>query len=136
MRRTALAFAILLAACGAPEPPPPLIEAPRVFEPSWFICDAIDAPVVLAFERDGSTVRVAQYGKPNGEIVQRTEYQAGDPEGAVGSVFTTLTQNGAEAGSIRKINKGMLETPGAAYTAPMSSVRLDDRDISFRWMPR
>jgi hypothetical protein len=30
----------------------------------------------------------------------------------------------------------MLETPGAAYTLPFTSVRLGEREISCRWMPR
>jgi hypothetical protein len=137
MRLTALAFAAILAACGQQEPPPPLPEAPaEVVAAPWFICDATNAPVLLVFERDGATARGAQYGKPNGEIVQRTEYQIGAEEGAAGSVYTSLMQNGAEAGHVRRINPGMLETPGAAYTPPFTSVRLGDRDISCRWMPR
>ncbi len=137
MRRAAIALAFALTACGQSEPPPPLPEAPaRVATPVWFICDAIDAPVLLVFEREGSTVRVAQYGKPNGEIVLRTEYQVGDQEGAAGSVFTTLIQNGVDVGHVRQINPGMLETPGAAYTLPHTSVRIGNRDASCRWMPR
>ena len=92
--------------------------------------------MILVFERDGSTARVAQYGKPNGEIVQRTEYQLGEQDAGAGSVYTALMQNGVEAGAIRQINSGMLETPGAAYTSVYSSVRIGDRDLSCRWMPR
>lgn len=137
MRIAFAAAAFLLSACGQAEPPPHLPEPPTpVARSAWFICDAINAPVLLVFERNGSTVRVAQYGKPNGEIVQRTEYQLGAEEGAAGSVFMTLMQNGAEAGAIRQINAGMLETPGSAYTPVYSSVRLGERDISCRWMPR
>ncbi len=132
-----LAAALALAACGQSEPPPPLPQpAQNVVAPPWFICDAIDAPVLLVFERDGPKVRVAQYDKPNGALVQRTEYQIGAEEGAAGSIYTSLIQNGAEAGHVRQINPGMLETPGAAYTLPYTSVRLGDREISCRWMPR
>jgi hypothetical protein len=102
----------------------------------WFICDAINAPVLLVFERDGNTARVAQYDKPNGALIQRTEYQIGDSEGAAGSIYTALSQNGVEAGHVRQINSGMLETPGAAYTPVFSSVRLGERDMSCRWLPR
>lgn len=131
------AAAVLLSACGQAEPPPPLPEAPaQTVTPAWFICDAINAPVLLVFERDGSTARVAQYSKPTGEIVQRTEYRLGESDGAAGSVYTPLLQNGAEVGAIREINSGMLETPTSAYTPVFSSVRIGDRDISCRWMPR
>lgn len=137
MRHVLLAAAALLCACGQPEPPPPLPETPaQTVTPVWFICDAINAPVLLVFERDGATARVAQYSKPTGEIVQRTEYQLGESEGAAGSIYTPLLQNGAEAGAIRQINSGMLETPASAYTPVYSSVRVGDRDISCRWMPR
>lgn len=139
MRLPALVLvATLLTACGQAEPPPPLTEttaAAAVASP-WFICDATNAPVLLVFERDGGTARVAQYDKPNGALIQRTEYQIGAEEGATGSIYTTLLQNGAEVGAIRQINPGMLETPGAAFTAPFTSVRIGDRDISCRWMPR
>jgi len=137
MRLVLLDAITLLSACGQAEPPPPLPAAPEpTMRPAWFICDAIDAPVVLVFERDGATARVAQYDKPDGAIVRRTEYQLGAAEGAAGSVYTTLMQNGAEAGAIRQINSGMLETPGAAYTPVYSSVRIGQRDITCRWLPR
>lgn len=136
MRFSVLAAVTVLAACGQSEPPPlPATTVEAVATP-WFICDATDAPVLLVFERDGTTARVAQYDKPNGALIQRTEYQLGDGEGAAGSIYTTLLQNGAEAGNVREINTGMLETPGAAYTPLYSSVRLEEREISCRWLPR
>lgn len=137
MRYAFVAAASLLAACGQPEPPTPLPAPPApVARSAWFICDAIDAPVILVFERDGVTARVAQYGKPNGEIVRRTDYQLGAEEGAAGSSYMTLMQDGIEAGAIRQLNSGVLETPGAAYTPVYSAVRIGDREISCRWLPR
>jgi len=137
MRRAAFALALTLAACGqSTEPAPPAAAPERVIPAPWFICDAVNAPVLLVFTRDGETVHVAQYDKPNGALIQRTDYTAGAGEGAAGSVYTTLLQNGAEAGHVRQINAGMLETPGSAYTVPYTSVRIGEREISCRWMPR
>jgi hypothetical protein len=138
MRRTALLLALALAACGQATPPPADAPdtQPNAANPAWFICDAIDSPVVLAFDRDDEIVHVAQYEKPSGAIVQRTEYRIGGQEGAAGSVYTTLLQNSVEAGAIRQLNPGMLETPGAAYTLPYTSVRLGEREVSCRWLPR
>jgi hypothetical protein len=137
MRRFGFVLLLTLAACGQPEAPPPLPAPPtEAVAPPWFICDAIDAPALLVFARDGDTVRVAQYDKPNGAIIQRTDYRAGRAEGAAGSVYTTLIQNGAEAGAIRQVNPGVLETPGSAYTTPFTSVRIGEREISCRWLPR
>jgi hypothetical protein len=134
---TVLAIAFAVAGCGRSAPPAPLPVTPaNAVAPPWFICDAIDAPVLLVFERDDATARVAQYDKPNGALIQRSEYQIGAEEGAAGSVYTTLLQNGAEAGSVRQLNAGMLENPGSAYTTAFTSVRLSDREVSCRWMPR
>ncbi|MBL8545075.1 MAG: hypothetical protein JNL81_01350 [Hyphomonadaceae bacterium] len=135
MRYTLLAAAALLTACGPSEPPPAIPTVQAIAAP-WFICDAINAPLLLVFERDGTTARVAQYDKPNGALIQRTEHQIGESEGAAGSTYTTLSQNNVEAGHVRQINSGMLETPGAAYTPAYSSVRLGERDIACRWLPR
>jgi hypothetical protein len=136
-RAVSIVLGLLLFGCEQATPPPPLPEqAPQTPAPPWFICDAIDAPALLVFERDGTTARVAQYEKPSGAIVQRTEYVIGEQEGAAGSMYTTLMQNGVEAGAIRQINPGVLETPAAAYTTPFTSVRLGAQEISCRWMPR
>ncbi len=135
MRISALAFLLAFAACERSEPPP-LPPPEQITAPPWFICDGIDAPAAFVFERDGDVIHVAEYDKPNGAIVQRDEYSAGREEGAAGSIYTGLMQGGEEVGAVRQINPGMLETPGAAYTPPYTSVRLGERQISCRWLPR
>ncbi len=135
MRRFVLAAALALAACEQQEPPP-TEPAQAAAPPPWFICDAISAPVLLVFGRASGVAAVAQYDKPNGALVQRTSYTLGGTEGAAGSVHTTLLQNGVEAGHVREINAGNLENPASAFTRVYSSVRIGERDISCRWMPR
>lgn len=135
--RYAVVALFVLAGCGpAPERPaaPPALPPPAAGP--WFICDGIDAPALLVFERDGDAIRVAEYDKPNGALVARHEFTAGPEEGAAGSAYTTLLRDGAAAGAVRALNPEMLETPGAAYTTPVSSVRLGQREISCRWLPR
>jgi hypothetical protein len=102
----------------------------------WFICDAIDAPALFLLERSGDVVHVSEYDKPNGAIDARNQYAAAAVEGAAGSMYTTLMRNGAEAGVVRQLNPAMLETPGAAYTAPFVSVRLGQLEATCRWLPR
>lgn len=137
MRRLALIFAFALAACGQePEAPPPVEQVRVRVPPPWFICDSINLPAVLVFERSGADVRVAEYDKPDGAIVQRIGYFVGDEEGAAGSVMTELVRDYGSDGWIRQLNPGMLENPGSAYTPPFTSVRLDGRDINCRWLPR
>jgi hypothetical protein len=136
MRRARLALALALAACGQPEPPPPLPAPPeRVTPAAWFICDVINAPALLVFERDGPFVRIAHYDKPNGALVQRSAYQLGATDAGMSTLTTTLLHDGAEAGVIRQINPDMLDTPGAAYTQPFAGVRLGEREARCRWMP-
>ncbi|QGZ93469.1 hypothetical protein [Terricaulis silvestris] len=139
MRRILLAAALALSACGQSQPPvaPEPAERVAAAPAPWFICDAINAPVVLMFgAQTNGTTEVVQYDKPNGALVQRTTYAIGEDDGAAGSVYTGLIQNGADAGHVRQINSGMLETPGSAYTPAYTSVRLGDRDLSCRWLPR
>lgn len=136
--RLAFLAAFALAACGNPAPhaelPPPRTDAP----PVWFICDGIDAPTAFVFADapDDRRTRVLQLDKTNGQIVFDGEVALGDQEGAAGSIYTQLLIDGAEAGSVRQINPGMLETPGSAYTAPFTSVSFRGLNVSCRWMPR
>ena len=136
MRRTLFALVIALSACGQQEAPPPVEEVFVRQPPPWFICDAINAPALFVFDRVNADVRVAEYDKPDGAIVQRQGYFVGDEEGAAGSVMTELVRDDGVDGAIRQVNPGMLATPGSAYTLPFASVRLDGRDINCRWMPR
>lgn len=142
MRLTALALVLALSACGqSTAPPAPEAEqsvaAAAAVPAPWLICDAIEAPVLLVFgAQTNGTTEVVQYDKPNGALVQRTMYTIGDAEGAAGSIYTGLVQNGAEAGHVRQINSGMLENPASAYTPAYTSVRIGERDIACRWLPR
>jgi hypothetical protein len=81
-------------------------------------------------------VEVAQYDKPSGALARRTSYGLGAGEGAAGSVYTAVQQNGVDVGHVREVNAGMIENPASAYTPLYTSVRLEERDISCRWMPR
>lgn len=147
MRGLLFVSALALAACGQPASTTTDQSAsttttvattdtglPRVAP--WFICDGIDAPVVYEFEQAGSVVRVAEYAKPTGAIANRMEYDLGDGDGAAGSIYNALNRDGQQAGYVRQINSGMLETPGAAYTPVFSSIKIGDREVSCRWLPR
>lgn len=138
LRSTALAALFVLAACGQQEPEGPTApaEVTRRVPAPWFICDAINQPRLFVFDRNGSDVNVAEYAKPNGEIMQRNGYSVGDTEGAAGSVSIELFRDDAVDGNVRHTNPGMLENPGSAYTTPFVGARLDDREFECRWMPR
>lgn len=138
MRRALLAFAFALTACGQQEaPPPPASDEVTIRIPApWFICDATNIPAIFVFNRTGENVQVAEYEKPSGAIVGRHGYIGGPEEGAAGSIYMDIYRDEGTGGGIRRINPGMLETPGSAYTPVFTSVELDRRNINCRWMPR
>lgn len=139
MRIAAALLALALAACGqTTEAPPAAEETSTVVRvpPPWFICDSINLPAVFVFDRNAQDVRIAEYTKADGSIVQRNGYSVGVEEGAAGSVNIELFRDGGSDGQARYTNPGMLETPASAYTSRFVSVMLDSRDIQCRWTPR
>lgn len=132
--RTLIIAAILLASCNPAEQPPPLPASTA--SSIWFICDGVDAPSVFALQRVSDAIELTEYDKPNGALVARDTYALGEPEGAAGSVYTPLLRSGVNAGAVRETNSGMLETPGAAYTPRITEVRLGERAVTCRWLPR
>lgn len=147
MRRTALAFALTLAACGQPAAPAAPAETAQTAavapaaaqaESIWFFCDGIDAPVVYLFgdSPDDRRVRFIEYDKATGGSVRSLDLDLGEGDGAAGSIFTPLTQNGQDFGHVRQVNSGMFENPASAFTTPYTSVQIGERNVSCRWLPR
>lgn len=140
MRFAAACLAVLaLAACNQEPAAPPPAEEEQVFmrvPPPWFICDSINSGAVIVFDRNASDVRVAEYQKSDGAIVQRIGYFVGDEDAAAGSMNTELIRDQGSDGWVRMTNAGMLETPATAYTPRFVSALLDGRDLQCRWLPR
>jgi hypothetical protein len=149
MRRVLVLAAFALAACGQPAQQatssaetsstaalatPAAASAPAI----WFFCDGIDAPVVYLFgdSPDDGHVRFIEYTKTNGASVRSLDLDVGEGDAGAGSIYTPLTQNGADFGHVRQVNAGMFENPAAAYTTPYTSVTIGDHDVSCRWLPR
>jgi hypothetical protein len=132
--------ALALAACNQQAEAPPAAEEEQVFvrvPPPWFICDSINSGAVMVFDRNPSgDVRVAEYQKSDGTLIQRIGYFVGDEDGAAGSVNTELVRDQGSDGSVRLTNAGMLEDPATAYTPRFVSTTLDGRDVQCRWLPR
>ncbi|MDO1560314.1 hypothetical protein Q0812_12830 [Brevundimonas sp. 2R-24] len=143
---TALSTTLTLAGCqpaqpdGAGDPAPTPAEdvtqpLPALSAPAWFICDAINQPVVLIAEQPvGDQVRIRRIDKTAPDRVTAQAYELGAEEGAAGSVFRSLTLDGAEAGHIRRLSVGVLADPNSATTPPVTSVRLADQELECRWL--
>ena len=148
MRLFLFLAAATLAACGNPTnstPPhtqaasaPARAQAVANQSQIWFFCDGIDAPVIYLFAdtpSDGQ-VRFIEYDKRTGATVRSLDLGVGEGDGAAGSIYTPLTQNGQDFGHVRQVNSGNFQTPGAAYTTPYTSVLIGGREVSCRWLPR
>lgn len=139
MRIAVALLALAVVGCNQePEAPATTEEAVFMRVPApWFICDSINNPAVIVLDRtEGGDVRVAEYQKSDGSIVQRNGYIVGDEEGAAGRVNIELIRDQGSDGWIRMTNAGMLETPGSAYTPRVPSALLDGREQECRWLPR
>jgi len=150
MHRAVLLAALVLAACGQPPQrastdtttqsaiSSATPTAAAAANPIWFFCDGIDAPVVYLFgdtPDDGHT-RFIEYDKLSGATVRSLDLDVGEGDGAAGSVFFPLTQNGQDFGHVRQVQAGNFENPAAAYTTPYTSVQIGDKDVRCRWLPR
>ena len=101
----------------------------------WFICDGVNTPSVFEVEQAGSVVRVAEYTKATGAIVNRSEFSEGEPDSGMSHTHYPLTREGQDAGFVAETSSGPLE-PGIVYTPVITELKLGDRDIDCRWMPR
>jgi hypothetical protein len=101
----------------------------------WFICDGVDAPAVFEVEQAGKIVRVAEYAKPSGALANRSEYDEGEGDAGMSHMHYPLLRDGQDAGVINETSSGPLE-PGIVYTPVITDMRLGDRNITCRWMPR
>ncbi|MBS0386591.1 MAG: hypothetical protein JSS00_14710 [Proteobacteria bacterium] len=118
---------------------PPTRTAPTPNQSQiWFFCDGIDAPVVYLFANTSNQnqTRFIEYDKRSGATVRSLDLQLGEGDGAAGSIYTPLLQNGQDFGHVRQVNAGNFETPAAAYTTPYTSVQIGDRNVECRWLPR
>jgi len=150
MRRLLFLAAVALAACGNPTRSAPAttthaaaatttrLVARDSHSPIWFFCDGIDAPVVYLFANTSSETqtRFIEYDKHSGATVRSLDLQLGEGEGAAGSAYTPLQQNGQDFGHVHQVQPGNFETPAAAYTTPYTSVQIGDRNVACRWLPR
>lgn len=140
MRIAAVLLALAIVGCNQQAETPAAPEEETVFvrvPPPWFICDSINSGAVIVFDRNAAgDVRVAEYQKSDGSIVQRIGYFVGDEDGAAGSMNTELVRDQGSDGWVRMTNAGMLATPGSAYTPRFVSTTLDGRDVQCRWLPR
>lgn len=131
--------AALLTACGQQAPPATSTsQTAEAAPPPWFICDGVDAPLLYLFADDPSDghVRVVKYDKTTGASLATVELDVGQGDAGAGSIYTPLTQNGADFITVRQLNSGMLETPSAAYTPAYSSITDNGQNVSCRWLPR
>jgi hypothetical protein len=67
--------------------------------------------------RSNNDVRVAEYDKPNGAIVQRMGYFIGEVDGAAGSIMTELVRDEGSDGSCPPAQSGYARNAGRGLYA-------------------
>lgn len=138
------ALALALAACQREAPssaetaPVAAPASPAAQAATWFICDGIDAPVIyVAAQPDAhGAFSLREFDKTSAEFKPEQHLTRGEGDGAMGSVYTPFLANGAPYATMRALNPGMLEDESAAYTAPITEMRIGDRAVSCRWLER
>jgi hypothetical protein len=100
----------------------------------WFVCDAVSGPYALfagkADEKGASVVTLLD--RRTGQFDTQT-YQVSAPDPGAGQVHWTLSRGGKTVGDVHGVNPGMVEDDGAT-TPPILDVKLDDRQLSCRWL--
>jgi hypothetical protein len=142
----ALLFPLALAACerekatpGAParvtDAAPP---APVAVPPSWFLCDALNAPMVLVVSHPDASksVTILTIDKADLHPPVAALYALGDQDPGAGSVNQTLSRDGSEVGFVKWVNPGMLPKPEEATTPAVLTMKLDETLYSCRWLAR
>src|SRR5690606_36690560 len=140
MRSAAVFLTLAIVGCNQQDEAPAAAEEEQVFmrvPPPWFICDSINSGAVIVFDRNpNGDVRVAEYQKSDGSIVQRIAYFVGYEEEAAGSSNPGLRRVQGFDGWVRQTNTGRLATPGSLYPPRFVSAQLDRRVGQCRSLPR
>ncbi len=141
-----VALVVALSACGQREPAEttsspgaPIDSAAPAQAMTFFICDGVDAPVILVASEpeDGrDAVSLREFNKISRQFEPEHVLTNGEEEGAAGSTYSSLMENGADYAVVRRLNPGVLGEPSAAYTDPVTSVRIGTREIGCRWYER
>jgi len=124
----ASADAAMAAPVSAPATPPAIRP--------WFLCDSIDQPYGYAVTggESGAPVHVLVIDKRQGSLADRN-YTLGRADPGAGNIWYPLS--GGKAGDVlHAINKGMIDDPATATTPLFTSVTIDGRTGSCRWMKR
>jgi len=131
-------LASLLAAPGAAAPRDSAsirINATPVRD-GWFICDAVSGPYALfAGKPDEKGVAVITLLDRRSGKFDTQGYQVGRADPGAGQVHWSLSRNGKPVGEVHGVNPGMIDDADAGLP-PIVDVRLDDKALACRWLPR
>lgn len=125
---TRLSAFLLLAACGAPDEPPP-VPAALVNTSAWFVCQARDEPVFFVASRPDaqSLFTLAQFDVRAGRFEQARDLSVGAEQTAAAQVVTPLLEDEVVIGAIRSTAEPDSST---SWTEPVEAVVLGERTIA------
>jgi hypothetical protein len=100
----------------------------------WFVCDAVSGPYALfAGKPDARGASIITLLDRRSGRFDTQSYQVGQLDPGAGQVHWPLSRGGQIVGDVHGVNPGMIEDDGATVP-PIVEVKLDDKQLSCRWL--
>ena len=100
----------------------------------WFVCDAVSGPYALfAGKPDAKGASVITLLDRRSGKFDTQSYQVGQPDPGAGQIHWSLSRGNQVVGDVHGVNPGMIEDNGATLP-PIVEVKLDDKQLSCRWL--
>ncbi len=100
----------------------------------WFVCDAVSGPYALfAGKPDAKGASVVTLLDRRSGKFDTQSYQVGQPDPGAGQIHWSLSRGAQVVGDVHGVNPGMIEDDGATVP-PIVEVKLDDKQLSCRWL--
>ena len=102
--------------------------------PGWFVCDGIDAPVViLAGSRDSDGMATFTTLSKRGVRPAIRRFTVGRADPGAGQIYYSLGTGGREVGNVHAVDPGMVPPPGRATTPLVTGVSIGGQNVQCRW---
>jgi hypothetical protein len=100
----------------------------------WFVCDAVSGPYALfAGKPDAKGASIITLLDRRSGKFDTQSYQVGQPDPGAGQIHWSLSRGTQVVGDVHGVNPGMIEDDGATVP-PIVEVKLDDKQLSCRWL--
>ncbi|WP_019834156.1 hypothetical protein [Sphingomonas sp. PR090111-T3T-6A] len=100
----------------------------------WFVCDAVSGPYALfAGKPDARGASIITLLDRRSGKFDTQSYQVGPPDPGAGQIHWPLSRGAQVVGDVHGVNPEMIDG-GDATVPPIVEVKLDDKQLSCRWL--